>query len=503
MKTLTSVFGEPLSTPRIFFVFGVLLIVLFSPNGKSATVVPSGPVTGVWTVPNSPYIITGNVVVAEMLTVAPGVTIKFEAGAYIEVFGVLTAIGTANERIVFTANSAAPSPGFWLGLKLFSNARTTLDHVEITYAATGLDLLVDDPNVIISNTDVSYCSLVGVEVSASQGRFILPDEVLLVANRIHDNEVGIRVDSAACAGASSNPLIDQNQIYDNRGSGIELVALAQGFGCTVGTVSVAPTITRNVVRNNATGISAHTRTSGCTGCSRREIRGTWQNNLVISNRGHGIDCSNAGSGLSAQFLNNTVIRNAGFGVFWAAGAVNNIVAENEVGIGGFRNAGQTAFNNCFANVAMNWSNYPPSFGLEVQTNRNGTPADADFNISINPEFVSWDDFHLNQTSRCVNAGTTLSERGIDFDGERRGTYVDIGFDEVFLPPTLSNAAMHNGKFTACVSGEVGMQLALERTSDLARWEQFATVTNLTGSLYFTNGDAVNPSRRFYRAKERP
>jgi hypothetical protein len=45
----------------------------------------------------------------------------------------------------------------------------------------------------------------------------------------------------------------------------------------------------------------------------------------------------------------------------------------------------------------------------------------------------------------------------------------------------------------------GMAFEVQSSTDLERWLPVATVTNLTGALEFTDPDAANPSRRFYRA----
>ena len=58
----------------------------------------SGSVSGDWTLPNSPYIVTADATVpdGESLTIQPGVEIKFRTGsADLFVDGVLNAMGTA------------------------------------------------------------------------------------------------------------------------------------------------------------------------------------------------------------------------------------------------------------------------------------------------------------------------------------------------------------------------------------------------------------------------
>ena len=44
----------------------------------------------------------------------------------------------------------------------------------------------------------------------------------------------------------------------------------------------------------------------------------------------------------------------------------------------------------------------------------------------------------------------------------------------------------------------GMAFAMQASIDLKQWSSVTTVTNLTGTLEFTDSDAANYVRRFYR-----
>ena len=45
----------------------------------------------------------------------------------------------------------------------------------------------------------------------------------------------------------------------------------------------------------------------------------------------------------------------------------------------------------------------------------------------------------------------------------------------------------------------GMAFEVQASIDLKQWSPVTTVTNLTGTLEFTDPDAVNDLQRFYRA----
>ena len=60
----------------------------------------------IWTEANSPYIVTGNILVEEgvNLTIKPGVTVKFHKNVYMKIDGTLFASGTESKMITFTGN---------------------------------------------------------------------------------------------------------------------------------------------------------------------------------------------------------------------------------------------------------------------------------------------------------------------------------------------------------------------------------------------------------------
>ena len=91
------------------------------------------------------------------------------------------------------------------------------------------------------------------------------------------------------------------------------------------------------------------------------------------------------------------------------------------------------------NPDSNWIGYPASFGDLTTTNPNGTPADAEMNISADPEFFGGGNYHILASSPAVNAGTASQAPATDYDGDSRLGAVDIGFDEVndLTPPTVT------------------------------------------------------------------
>ncbi len=116
----------------------------------SATILVSGAAGGTrvsgdinsnttWSFNNSPYIVTDDVRVRQgvILTIEAGVTVRFDPQHDIYVDGILIAEGLPTKKIVFTANGAAPFPGYWGGIK-FNYASpgnlSKLNHCQFFYA---------------------------------------------------------------------------------------------------------------------------------------------------------------------------------------------------------------------------------------------------------------------------------------------------------------------------------------------------------------------------------
>ena len=103
----------------------------------------------VWTVANSPYIVTGevNLFTDYTLTIEPGVTVKFNDDAMLDCRGTLVAIGTATDSITFTSNAVDPVRGSWRGIKVsgpnyqtgFTN-QVRMEYCKGMYAVNFIDL---------------------------------------------------------------------------------------------------------------------------------------------------------------------------------------------------------------------------------------------------------------------------------------------------------------------------------------------------------------------------
>ncbi len=91
------------------------------------------------------------------LTVRPGVTLEFTAGAelFVDSDGALNANGTAAEPILFTATESIP--GFWNGIRFFFSptVNNRLEHVVIEYGGGGFGDPSNTGNIRMTCTSIS------------------------------------------------------------------------------------------------------------------------------------------------------------------------------------------------------------------------------------------------------------------------------------------------------------------------------------------------------------
>ncbi|MBK6346149.1 MAG: T9SS type A sorting domain-containing protein [Bacteroidales bacterium] len=127
----------------------------------------SGPITSntLWTVANSPYVVTGNILVMEgvTLTIQPGVEVRFDASKALQVNGTLIAKGTAADSIRFTSNTTQ-TPGAW-GNIYFPNSSA--------------DVVFDDAGNYLSGSIMEYCIVeYGGNIGGTSANMLRLDDAL-------------------------------------------------------------------------------------------------------------------------------------------------------------------------------------------------------------------------------------------------------------------------------------------------------------------------------------
>lgn len=121
-----------------------------------------------WTKANSPYIISGEVVLfsGAVLTIEPGVEVRFNDKAKITLRGNIKAIGTVSDSIRFTSNASSPAKGDYFGLKSEVNSaypfgaqvsQIVIEYAIVEYAINFIDFSVSGGNgpYIIKNSRFS------------------------------------------------------------------------------------------------------------------------------------------------------------------------------------------------------------------------------------------------------------------------------------------------------------------------------------------------------------
>jgi len=107
-----------------------------------------------WTKDNGPYILQGNVGVADgnWLWVDPGVKIRFDGDYMFEVYGALYMDGTEAEPITVTTNNENPEAGAWHGFYFKAPEEVLWSHVDLSYATEALEFRSMDIDVTIDNS---------------------------------------------------------------------------------------------------------------------------------------------------------------------------------------------------------------------------------------------------------------------------------------------------------------------------------------------------------------
>mgnify|MGYP001995688840 FL=1 len=147
---------------------------------------------------NSPYIVIDNLVLFPnvILTIEPGVEIKFESGKYFEVRGELVSIGTQTSRITFTSNSSAPSKGDWAGIQIKNTlgAKASFEYCDFKYASSSNDSEccyqggpIYYSNCMFEENTFAMTGYTGYDINISDSEFINNTYGITSADKVINN----------------------------------------------------------------------------------------------------------------------------------------------------------------------------------------------------------------------------------------------------------------------------------------------------------------------------
>ena len=240
----------------------------FSP--AHATDVPGGQINTntTWVLANSPYIVTGGILVKTgvTLTIEPGVTVKFNKDIALQIDGKLVARGNAGSRITFTSSATAVNKGDW-------------SYIQVT--SSGVKTSFDGSGNYLDGSIFEYCTIEYGGGSGASG-MLWADTAGLYVNycTIQNSKL-----SGLLTQTRGNLMVSNCEIKNNSSDGINVAGGVDGVIIKNNTVS----------SNTATGVN----------CSGNNID---ISNNTVANNGNGIFC---GSGKNVNISNNTITDNGG------------------------------------------------------------------------------------------------------------------------------------------------------------------------------------------------
>jgi hypothetical protein len=303
-----------------------------------------------WNFTGSPYILIQDIAVypAAVLTIEPGVVVRFADGVKLSIFGGLKAQGNALLPITFTSNSTTPARGIWdrvifAGVKGFS-----MDYALVEYATTGLKL---DSEADISDCVISNCN-VGVEGSlVNANRISVTDNAGDGLSLTGSHGISIRNSNISNNGGygifvAGSPTLDLNncRVLDNardgavlsNGGTIENSLISDNTGngtCILGNTTNTTIRDTQISDNGGDGIWAESGTS-ITNCN------------ITGNAKNGISCDHIGE---STIFQNCHLRNNGGDGIWT----NSSVEINGTDIIFNGGNGVTAVDD--GNMTVSWS----------------------------------------------------------------------------------------------------------------------------------------------------
>jgi hypothetical protein len=249
--------------PQILIV--TLISFFFGKMVAAQTLVSGGIYTNTtWTLANSPYLMTNNIVVfpGVTLTIEPGVEVRVKENNlsgkpyYLETRGTINMLGTSAAPITFRADTAITTVGAWGGIMIKNSqgGNINYNYVNISNAIYTFEYDASLPNVIqLNECTFSYnvyavkvgrdliaenCTFIGNDIAVygwtnftlnnclfddNQAALSIYASSLSINNcEFRNNDLGIKLNSGSLNGTLvKNTLFENNTIaYDNANTGL-------------------------------------------------------------------------------------------------------------------------------------------------------------------------------------------------------------------------------------------------------------------------------------------
>ena len=186
-----------------------------------------------WTLANSPYLLTGNILVnaGVTLTIEAGVVINAESNTSILNKGTLIAIGTSENPIVFTSSSNNPGNYDWSGIDFSGETEdalydedgnyvsgTILKFVQVFYAgSSNAALRLINSSIFMDNITVKYSGNYAVKYEKSNYETV-PISRITNSTLSYNEYGGVHCD---CYQYNIAITVENSLIENNGGSGID------------------------------------------------------------------------------------------------------------------------------------------------------------------------------------------------------------------------------------------------------------------------------------------
>jgi hypothetical protein len=426
---------------------------------QGGTGIPGGYVSGTWTAGGSPYRILGNIIIHadSTLIIEPGVVVDFQNSSFLQVNGLLEAVGTETDSILFTGTS-------WLGITFENapdsshltycivrdvgmlflshggitcmNSNPVISHSRISnnqgqgeWGAGGI-MLYNNSNANISRCNISNNAIYHNFGGSGGGIKIRDSHPTITGCTISDNYGDGRGGGIDMLGSSSldisnctitgNVLYPYDLAFDNAGGGIA----SQGSDLTVTQCTISHNVGGNrggggiwisggdamitnctINNNNTVAPAPHAAGGGIyADCDTLVVDHCTFVDNFIGDPTNFVGFSINAEGSTSLILINSIIKGRGFpdrlvGLFGASASITY--------------SDFYLYRNAFV------GNLPTGLGELTQVNANGDSCDVYGNIFLDPLFADAvnSDYHLSWAnwptpdstkSPCIDAGNPTS-----------------------------------------------------------------------------------------------